>query len=137
MTRAFAAMAFMLFTSTAHGADVAGATIHSDPAMGDNLRVYAFVDAPAVTFVLDGGAPSRFPGMSVVFANLRPGRHEATLTLPDGDQASLGFTLSADASIESKGHRWWCLMAGPRDGQLSIFQPTIAQCKAVTDAGPN
>ncbi len=137
MSKVLAATAFALFTSAAHGADASGAAIHSNPATEDNLRVYAIVEVPIVTFVLDGGAPSQFPGMSVMFTRLAPGRHDATLALPDGSQASLDFTLSADSMIESKGRRWWCLMAGRRDGRLSMLQPTTAQCKAVADAGPD
>jgi hypothetical protein len=101
------------------------------------LRVYAYVDAPSLTFVVDGGAPSHLDGMSVVFTRAKPGRHEAAVTLPDGSHASLNFVLSADAMIESKGRRWWCLMAGRRDGKLSLLQPTTAQCLAVAASGPD
>ena len=129
-------MAFLLFAPNAHGETLAP-TVHSDPAAGDNLRVYAFVDAPYLTFAVDGGAPSHLDGMSVVFTQLKPGRHEAAVTLPDGSHTSLNFALSTDALIESRGHHWWCLMAGLRDGQLTLLQPTTARCKAVTDSGPN
>jgi hypothetical protein len=127
----------MLVAFAACSTHAAEATIHSDPATSDNLRIYAYVDAPVVTFVLDGGGPSRLAGMSVMFTRLEPGRHEAMVTLPDGSQASLAFTLSSDASVESHGRRWWCLMAGRRNGQLTMFQPTTAQCKTVADSGPN
>lgn len=137
MTRVLAVMAFIPFVSAPYGTDAASTMIHSDPAKKDNLRVYTLIDAPVVTFVLDGEAPSRFPGKSVMFTRLEPGRHEATVTLPDGSQASLAFTLSADKLVESKGRRWWCLMAGFRNGQLTMLQPTTAQCKAVTDSGPD
>ena len=137
MTRAPVLMAFILFACGARGADAADATIHSDPATHDNVRVYAFVDAPVVTLVLDGGGPSRFEGMSVVFTRLEAGPHKATITLPDGSQASLAFALSADALVESKGHRWWCLMAGRTNGKLTMLQPTNAQCKKIADAGPD
>ena len=137
MGKAPALAAFLLVASAAHGTESLSARIHSDPAKGDNLRVYAFVDAPSLTFVLDGGTPSRLDGMSVVFTRVEPGQHKAAVTLPDGDHATLTFALTADSLVESKGRRWWCLLAGRRGGQLTFAQATTAQCKSVTDSGPN
>ncbi len=130
MTGALAATAFMLLAS-------AGEAIHSDPAPGDNLRLYTLVDAPVVTFVLDGRAPSRFPGMSVMFTRVAPGHHQASVALPNGARVSLAFTVSADNLIASKGRRWWCLMTSRRRGALTMLRATTAQCKAITDAGPD
>jgi hypothetical protein len=135
--KALALAAFLLVASAAHGAESLSDKIHSDPAKGDNLRVYAFVDAPSLTFVLDGGSVSRLDGMSVVFTRVEPGQHKAGVTLPDGDQATLTFALSADRLIESKGRRWWCLLAGRRSGQLTLTLATTAQCKDLTDSGPD
>jgi hypothetical protein len=136
MTRAFAIVVFVLLASVAR-ADSAGSAIHYDPGPGDNLRVYTFIGVPAVTITLDEGEPWRLPGKSVNFTRVAPRHHAAFLTTPDGSKTSLDFTLSTDDLIESKGRRWWCLMAGVRNDQLVMFQPTNAQCKWITDTGPN
>ena len=137
MRKALAVAAALLVASAAHGAESLSARIHSDPAKGDNLRVYAFVEAPSLTFALDGGATSRLDGMSVVFTRVEPGQHKATAIQPDGDHATLTFALSPDSLIESKGRRWWCLLAGRRSGQLTLTQATAAQCQNLADTGPN
>jgi hypothetical protein len=135
--KALVLAAFILAASAADGAESLSTKIHSDPAKGDNLRIYAFVDAPSLTFVLDGGSASHLDGMSVVFTRVEPGQHKATATLPDGDHATLTFAPSANSLIESKGRRWWCLLAGRRSGQLSLAQATAAQCKNLADSGPD
>jgi len=136
MTTRLRVAALMFAALTAPAALAAGPSLHDDPAPGDNLRIYTITEAPTATLALDG-ASSAIDGKSVMFTQLRPGAHAATLTLPDGSRASLDFTLSADALIESKGRRWWCLSTGRRNGALTMLQLTPVQCKTIADLGPD
>jgi hypothetical protein len=137
MALARAVFASCLFSAVALCANAADVEIHSEPATADNLRIYTGIDGTDVSLVLDGAAPTRIAGSSVMFARLGPGRHEAVVSWPDGNHASLVFHLSSDAMNRSKGRGWWRLMAGPIDGRLILLQPTKAQCQIITDAGPN
>jgi hypothetical protein len=129
-------MAALAAASVAQAAAAADAPLNDGPAAGDNLRVYTFLGTSKVTLAVDG-VSSTVDGRSVMFTQVKPGAHTATLTEPDGSRASLDFTLSAEAQIESKGRRWWCLSTGRRDGRLTMLLLTQAQCKAIADAGPD
>ncbi len=129
-------MVAALAAPLAWAAGVVAAPLNDDPAAADTLRVYTFLGASRVTLVLDG-ASSTVDGQSVMFTQAAPGPHSASLTLSDGGRASLDFTLSADAQIESKGRRWWCLSTGRKNGQPLMLLLSPAQCKALSDAGPD
>jgi hypothetical protein len=113
------------------------AHVHSNPEPGDNVRVYAYVEAPVLLVALDGAAPWRQGGQSVAFFQAAPGAHSVTASLESGEQVKADITLSPDNLIESKGRRWWCLMAGRRHGQLAVFLATPEQCKKIADVGPD
>ena len=136
MRNLLSAAAFLLATSVAPDAVTASPILHSDPAPGDNLRIYTILGAGTAILTLDGG-PSAIDAMSVMFAQVSPGTQSATLRLPDGSQTSLDFTLSSEALIESKGRRWWCLSTGRRGGQLTMLALTPAQCRSLAAQGPD
>jgi|GEM_PF-5271958 len=132
MRRLVAVAALLLAASSAKAA-----AIHSDPAAGDNLRIYTLLKVSPVALVLDGAPAVSIDGQSVMFTRLAPGAHTWSVTLPDGSRASADFTLSADGMIESKARRWWCAGVGVRNNQLTLLQLPSAQCKALADEGPD
>ena len=135
-TTTLLATALAVGVSMSAGSGLA-APLHSDPVADDNLRIYAMTETPKLTIVIDGSDSASTEGQSVMFAKLTPGPHKWNIVLPDGGGASAQFALAADGMIESKGRRWWCLAAGRRDGQFTLQQLPPAQCKSITDAGPD
>lgn len=127
-----------LATLTIVGAgQAAERVLHSDPAESDNLRIYSWLGAFKALVSFDDAAATEIEGSSVMFAQLEPGTHKWSVSLPNGEQASAEVSLSAEGMIESKGRRWWCLGAGPRGGRLTLLQLSSAQCKTIADAGPD
>lgn len=126
-----------LMLAIAQSAGTTAVAIHSDPEAGDNVRFYAFLDTPTANLTMSRGPPSEIPGRSVMFMRLEPGHHTAAVALPDGSLAALEFDLKPAEMIESKGRHWWCLSTGRRAGQLVVLQLAPAQCKTISDAGPD
>jgi hypothetical protein len=106
------------------------------PGAGDNLRLYS-VGAGVVSFSIDGAPAWSLGADSMVFARLEPGPHRVRATAADGQVAELGVSLNEDRAAVSKGRRWWCLMAGRREGRLTLVQPNVSQCKQIADAEPD
>src|SRR4051812_40119590 len=118
--RLLAGLALSLILSSAEAAEIGGPTLHSNPQVGDNTRLYISLDARAATMALDDAPPPPLELQAVMFTRLAPGPHRATL-LADGAQATLAFDLAAPSQIESKGRGWWCLAAGRRNGELMLL----------------
>lgn len=132
-----AATTACLLAAAAGAVQAAPGALHENPGGDDNLRIYAFLDAPKVEISLDGAALSSIDGQSVMFTKLAPGAHRWMIKMPDGSNASADFNLSADGMIESKGRRWWCIAAGRPAGQLSLRLLPAQQCKSITDQAPD
>jgi hypothetical protein len=113
------------------------APVNSNPAPSDNVRIYTMGNAPGLATSFDGTATSPLEAPGVMFTQLEPGKHRWIVGVADRPAASTEVSLSPEAMIESKGRRWWCLIAAVQSGRLGLGQMTGPQCKQIADAGPD